>query len=100
MLQILERRVPGLHVRLFPAQVQGEGAVEEVCRGVEFFSRSNWPDLVIVARGGGSLEDLWTFNEEAVARPIAACAMPAVSAVGDRHDCTLAGFVCDLPGPP
>ncbi|PYT21639.1 MAG: exodeoxyribonuclease VII large subunit [Acidobacteria bacterium] len=99
MLQILERRFPGLHVRLFPAQVQGEGAVEEVCRGIEFFSRSSWPDLVIVARGGGSLEDLWTFNEEAVARAIAGCAMPVVSAVGHETDVTIADFVADLRAP-
>ena len=58
ILQILERRFPGLHVRIFPALVQGEGSVEEVCRGVEWFSRSGWAEVVIVARGGGSLEDL------------------------------------------
>ena len=72
MVQILSRRFPGLHIRLYPALVQGEGSVEEVCRGIEYFSRTAWPDLVIVGRGGGSLEDLWTFNEEAVARAIAA----------------------------
>src|ERR1700675_2456997 len=63
MVQILSRRFPGLHIRLFPALVQGEGSVEEICRGIEYFSQTQWPDLVIVARGGGSLEDLWTFNE-------------------------------------
>ena len=79
MLQILERRFPGLHIRLYPAQVQGEGAVAEVCRGIEYFSKTGWAEVVIVGRGGGSLEDLWTFNEEAVARAIAACAVPVVS---------------------
>src|SRR5262249_52518403 len=60
MLHILERRFPGLHVRLFPALVQGEGSVEDVCRGLQYFSRYPWADVVILARGGGSLEDLWT----------------------------------------
>jgi exodeoxyribonuclease VII large subunit len=96
MIQILCRRFPGLHIRLFPALVQGEGSVEEVCRGIDYFSRTAWPDLVIVARGGGSLEDLWTFNEEAVARAIAACSVPIVSAVGHETDVTIADFVADL----
>ena len=68
MVQILARRFPGLHIRLFPALVQGEGSVEQVVRGLRYFSQSSWAEVVIVARGGGSLEDLWTFNEEAVAR--------------------------------
>ena len=95
----MSRRVPGLHIRLFPALVQGEGSVDEVCRGIEYFSRTAWPDLVIVARGGGSLEDLWTFNEEAVARAIAACSVPVVSAVGHETDVTIADFVADLRAP-
>jgi exodeoxyribonuclease VII large subunit len=99
MVQILSRRFPGLHIRLYPALVQGEGAVEEVCRGIDFFSRTGWADLVIVGRGGGSLEDLWTFNEEAVARAIAACSMPVVSAVGHETDVTIADFVADLRAP-
>jgi exodeoxyribonuclease VII large subunit len=99
MIQILSRRFPGLHIRLFPAQVQGEGSVEEVCRGIEYFSRTKWPDVVIVGRGGGSLEDLWTFNEEAVARAIAACAVPVISAVGHETDVTIADFVADLRAP-
>ena len=96
MVHILSRRFPGLAIRLFPASVQGPGAAEEVCRGIEYFSRSRWADLVIVGRGGGSLEDLWTFNEEAVARAIAACAVPVVSAVGHETDVTIADFVADL----
>jgi exodeoxyribonuclease VII large subunit len=99
LIQILSRRFPGLHIRLFPVLVQGEGSVEEVCRGIQYFSRSNWPDLVIVGRGGGSLEDLWTFNEEAVARAIAACAVPVVSAVGHETDVTIADYVADLRAP-
>jgi exodeoxyribonuclease VII large subunit len=99
MVQILSRRFPGLHIRLYPALVQGEGAVEEICRGIDFFSRTGWADLVIVGRGGGSLEDLWTFNEEAVARAIAACSIPVVSAVGHETDITIADFVADLRAP-
>jgi exodeoxyribonuclease VII large subunit len=99
MIQILARRFPGLHIRLFPALVQGEGSVEEVVRGIEYFSRSGWPDVVIVGRGGGSLEDLWTFNEEAVARAIAACSVPVISAVGHETDITIADFVADLRAP-
>jgi exodeoxyribonuclease VII large subunit len=99
MLNILDRRFPGLHVRLYPAQVQGEGSVEQVVRGLRWFSESNWAEVVIVARGGGSLEDLWTFNEEAVARAIATSAIPVVSAVGHETDFTIADFVADLRAP-
>ena len=99
MLQILERRFPGLHIRLYPAQVQGAGSIEEVTAGIDWFSQSGWPDVVIVARGGGSLEDLWTFNEEAVARAIARSAVPVVSAVGHETDVTIADFVADLRAP-
>jgi exodeoxyribonuclease VII large subunit len=98
MTQILSRRFPGLHIRLYPALVQGEGSIEAVVRGIEYFSNS-WPDVVIVARGGGSLEDLWTFNEEAVARAIAASNVPVISAVGHETDYTIADFVADLRAP-
>jgi len=99
LLNILGRRFPGLHIRVYPAQVQGEGAIEEVCRALEYFSQTRWPEVVILARGGGSLEDLWTFNEEAVARAIAACAVPVVSAIGHETDVTIADFVADLRAP-
>jgi exodeoxyribonuclease VII large subunit len=99
MLNILLRRFPGLHIRLYPAQVQGEGSVEAVCRAIEYFSRTQWAQVVIVARGGGSLEDLWTFNEESVARAIAASAVPIISAVGHETDFTIADFVADLRAP-
>jgi exodeoxyribonuclease VII large subunit len=99
LIHVLTRRFPGLHIRLFPALVQGEGSVEEVCRGIEYFSRTGWADLLIVGRGGGSLEDLWTFNEEAVARAIAACSVPVISAVGHETDVTIADFVADLRAP-
>jgi exodeoxyribonuclease VII large subunit len=99
ILHVFERRFPGLHIRLFPALVQGEGSVEEVCRGIQYFSRFEWADVLIVARGGGSLEDLWTFNTEAVARAIAACRIPVISAVGHETDVTIADFVADLRAP-
>ncbi|HEX8985164.1 MAG TPA: exodeoxyribonuclease VII large subunit [Bryobacteraceae bacterium] len=99
LLNILARRFPGLHIRLFPAQVQGEGAAEEVCRGLRYFSESGWADVVIVGRGGGSVEDLWTFNEESVARAIAACSAPVISAVGHETDFTIADFAADLRAP-
>ena len=99
ILQVLERRFPGLHLRLFPAQVQGEGSIEQVCSGLNYFSASNWADVVILARGGGSLEDLWTFNEEAVARAIAASSVPVVSAIGHETDFTIADFVADHRAP-
>jgi exodeoxyribonuclease VII large subunit len=99
IVQILTRRFPGLHIRLYPARVQGEGSVEDVCRGIEYFSRTKWPDVLIVGRGGGSLEDLWTFNEEAVARAISGCQVPVVSAVGHETDLTIADLVADLRAP-
>ena len=99
LVQILSRRFPGLQIRLFPAMVQGEGSAEEICRGIRYFSRVAWADVLIVGRGGGSLEDLWSFNEEAVARAIAASPVPVVSAVGHESDVTIADFVADLRAP-
>ncbi len=99
MLHVLERRCPGRHIRLYPAQVQGDGAAEQVAAGIDYFSASGWADVVIVARGGGSLEDLWTFNEERVARAIATCSVPVISAVGHETDFTIADFVADLRAP-
>jgi len=104
-IEVLSRRFPGVHIRLFPAQVQGVSAVEEVCRGLRYFGLGAdgpggaWAQVVVVARGGGSLEDLWTFNEEAVARAIAACPVPVVSAIGHETDVTIADFVADLRAP-
>lgn len=99
MVRVLERRCPGLHIRLYPAQVQGPNAVPEIVRGLEHFSETGWPDVVIVGRGGGSLEDLWAFNEEPVVRAIAASTVPVVSAVGHQTDFTIADFVADLRAP-
>jgi exodeoxyribonuclease VII large subunit len=99
ILQILERRCPGRHIRLYPAQVQGESAAGQIAAGIEYFSESGWAEVVIVARGGGSLEDLWAFNEERVARAIVTCAVPVISAVGHETDFTIADFVADLRAP-
>jgi exodeoxyribonuclease VII large subunit len=99
ILNILPRRFPGLHIRLYPAIVQGEGSVDQVCRALRYFSQSGWADVVILARGGGSLEDLWTFNEEQVARAIFESTVPIVSAVGHETDFTIADFVADLRAP-
>jgi exodeoxyribonuclease VII large subunit len=99
ILHVLERRFPGLHLRLYPAQVQGDGSIEQVCAGLAYFGAGNWADVVILARGGGSLEDLWTFNEEAVARAIAASVVPVISAIGHETDFTIADFVADHRAP-
>lgn len=99
MLNIFERRCRGLEIRLYPALVQGSGSVEQICAGLDYFSQSGWPDVVILARGGGSIEDLWSFNEEAVARAIVASSVPVVSAVGHETDFTIADFVADLRAP-
>ena len=97
--QILARRFPGLHLRLYPVLVQGEGSTEAVLRALDYFSQSGWAEVVILARGGGSLEDLWTFNEEAVARAIARSRPPVISAIGHETDYTIADFVADLRAP-
>jgi exodeoxyribonuclease VII large subunit len=97
--QIITRRFPGLHLRLYPVLVQGEGSVEAVLRALDYFSQSSWAEVVILARGGGSLEDLWTFNEESVALAIARSRAPVISAIGHETDYTIADFVADLRAP-
>ncbi len=99
ILQILSRRCPGLSVRVYPSLVQGEGAPEQIAAGLNWFSENPWADVVIVGRGGGSLEDLWSFNTEVVARAIARSSVPVVSAVGHETDFTIADFVADLRAP-
>lgn len=90
------RRHPGMNLTLFPAQVQGEGAAEDIVRGIEALGRMPGISVIIVGRGGGSMEDLWAFNEEIVARAIAACPVPVISAVGHETDFTIADFVADV----
>ena len=99
ILNILERRHHSAHVLIFPAQVQGEGAASEVSAGVRYFSQTKAVEVTIVARGGGSAEDLAAFNDEALARAIAASEIPVISAVGHETDFTIADFVADLRAP-
>ena len=99
IVRILRRRFPNLNIMLYPVKVQGEGAAEEIVEGIEYFNRHRLADVLIVARGGGSLEDLWAFNEEVVARAIAGSKMPVISAVGHETDFTIADFVADLRAP-
>jgi len=99
ILTVLRRRAPWMRVILRGVRVQGEGAAGEIARAVEALGRSGLPDAVIVGRGGGSLEDLWAFNEEPVARAVAACAVPVVSAVGHETDVTISDLVADLRAP-
>lgn len=99
ILSVLGARYPQAHVVIRPARVQGEGAAADVARGLGAICRVPGVDVVIVGRGGGSIEDLWAFNEEAVARAIAACPVPVISAVGHETDVTIADFVADLRAP-
>jgi exodeoxyribonuclease VII large subunit len=99
MLQILQRRAPGIRIRVRGVRVQGVGAAQEIAEAIVEFSAESNVDLLVVARGGGSLEDLWAFNEEVVARALAACAVPTISAVGHETDFTIADFVADLRAP-
>ncbi len=99
MLQILRRRFRNLHVCIHPVRVQGDGAAEEIARAIEVLNRYPDVDVIIVARGGGSLEDLWAFNEETVARAIYQSMIPVVSAVGHEIDYTIADFVADVRAP-
>lgn len=98
-LQISERRNPAVEIQIYPAQVQGEGAAETIVAGLDYFNRQREVDLIVIARGGGSIEDLWTFNEEKVVRAIAASQLPVVSAIGHEVDYTLADFAADLRAP-
>ncbi len=96
ILQILQRRHFGANVLIYPAQVQGDAAAQEVAAGVRYFNRARKVDVIIVARGGGSAEDLAAFNDEGLARAIAASELPVISAVGHETDFTIADFVADL----
>lgn len=99
ILQIIDRRFANVHILLYPVRVQGAGAAQEIARAIDELGQ--WPglDVMIVGRGGGSLEDLWAFNEEPVARAIYRSSVPVVSAVGHEIDFTIADFVADLRAP-
>jgi exodeoxyribonuclease VII large subunit len=99
ILNILQRRHHSVNVMIFPAQVQGDAASYEVAEGVRYFNKNDNVEVIIVARGGGSAEDLASFNNEALARIIAASAIPVISAVGHETDFTITDFVADLRAP-
>ncbi len=99
MISIIGRRYPMADIILFPVRVQGEGAAEEIAHAIEAMNRWGVPDVLIVGRGGGSLEDLWAFNEEVVARAISSSVLPVVSAVGHEIDFTISDLVSDIRAP-
>jgi exodeoxyribonuclease VII large subunit len=99
MLNVLARRHESAGILVYPAQVQGESAPSEVAAGVRYFNRAKNVDVIVIARGGGSIEDLAAFNNEALARTIAASTLPVISAVGHETDFTIADFVADLRAP-
>src|SRR5499433_3372840 len=96
VVRILKRRFPNVHLTLYPVRVQGEGAAGGIVKALDYFSKKRTVDVLLLVRGGGSLEDLWSFNEESVARAIAACAIPVISGVGHETDFTIADFVADV----
>lgn len=98
IIHISKRRNPYVQLILFPAQVQGEGAAQSVVKGIQTLDRLG-VDTIIIGRGGGSIEDLWAFNEELVARAIYACRTPIISAVGHETDITISDYVADLRAP-
>ena len=99
ILQVLDRRFANLHVVLAPVRVQGAGAAEEIAAAIDLLNARGGLDVLIVGRGGGSLEDLWCFNEEAVVRSIVRSAIPVISAVGHEIDWTLSDFAADVRAP-
>ncbi len=96
IISIISRRFPAVEVVIYPVKVQGDGAAEEIARAIRDFNKLSTVDVLIVGRGGGSLEDLWAFNEEVVARSIFDSAIPVISAVGHQVDYTIADFVADV----
>jgi exodeoxyribonuclease VII large subunit len=99
ILKILGRRHPNAHIVVRPVRVQGDGAADDIARALKAIAKVPGIDVVIVGRGGGSIEDLWAFNEETLARTIAGCPVPVISAVGHEVDVTIADFVADLRAP-
>ncbi len=96
ILRTLERRFARLHILVYPVRVQGEGAAQEIVEGIDYLGGQTDVDVIVVGRGGGSIEDLWAFNEEQVARAIFRCPIPIISAVGHEIDFTISDFVADI----
>src|SRR5213083_1075829 len=99
ILTVLKRRHNAIDVLIFPAEVQGDGASLQIMAGIDYLSRSTDVDVIVITRGGGSMEDLWPFNEERVARAIVRAQKPVISAVGHEVDFTISDFVADLRAP-
>lgn len=99
ILSVLQQRMPALPVILYPVPVQGEGAAAKIAAAIETAARRAECDVLILCRGGGSIEDLWAFNEEVVARAVHACAIPVITGIGHETDFTIADFVADLRAP-
>ncbi|MBO5178849.1 MAG: exodeoxyribonuclease VII large subunit [Clostridia bacterium] len=99
IINVTTRRFPRVNIKIFPAAVQGEGAAETIVSGIKYFNEMKNVDIIIIARGGGSLEDLWPFNEEITANAIFDSEIPVISAVGHETDFTIADFVADLRAP-
>lgn len=99
IINVSTRRNPNVYIRLYPVPVQGQGAAEKIAKAIEVMNKNKLADVLIIARGGGSLEDLWPFNEEIVARAIYNSELPVISAVGHETDFTIADFVSDLRSP-
>lgn len=99
IINVSTRRNPSVYLKLLPVPVQGEGAAEKIAAGIEFMNEKKLADVIILARGGGSLEDLWPFNEEIVAKAIYNSELPVISAVGHETDFTIADFTADLRAP-
>ena len=99
IINVSTRRNPNTYIRLLPVPVQGPGAAEEIAKGIKTMNEKNLADVIILARGGGSIEDLWPFNEEIVAREIYNSKIPVISAVGHETDFTISDFVADLRAP-
>ncbi len=99
ILRVITQRAPWTRVLLSPARVQGDGAPSDIARAIRLLGRAGLADVVIVGRGGGSLEDLWAFNDEVVARSIVNCPVPVISAVGHEVDVTIADLVADWRAP-
>lgn len=99
IINVSTRRNPKVYIRLLPVPVQGEGAAEKIAYGIDYMNKNNLADVLILARGGGTLEDLWPFNEKIVAQSIYESKIPIISAVGHETDFTIADFVADLRAP-
>lgn len=99
IINVIKRRYPKVNIKIYPVSVQGKNSSAEICEGIKFFNNANNVDTIIVGRGGGSIEELWSFNEEIVAREIFNSNIPIISAVGHETDFTIADFVADMRAP-